>query len=105
MWAVQFSDGGIPQDPVLFVSEADARRYFAEVAVANDLEWTDDCSGEWIGNDDEEVRLFGPVVSWETLAPPMRSVWNHEKGAFDEVPFTETDAAEVERILAKIRED
>ncbi len=103
LWAVQFASGGIPQDPSLFDSHEVALRFFVEVAVANDLEWSDDCSGEWIGNDDDEVRLFGPLGVVSELVPPLMSEW--VGGQYEDRPFTTEETAEVERILAMIRED
>lgn len=103
MWAVQFASEGIPYEPRLLDSYEVALQYFVEVAVANDLEWTDDCSGEWIGNDNDEVRLFGPLGIVSVLVPPLTAKWvDHQ---FVDRPFTAEESAEVESILAKIRED
>ncbi|HTT74227.1 MAG TPA: hypothetical protein VMG99_08845 [Thermoplasmata archaeon] len=102
LYAVQFSAGGIPQDPHLVVGYENALRFFAEVAVANNLEWTGDCSGEWVGNDDDEVRLFGPLGTFSTLAPPTVSEWT--EAAYVERPFNAEENAAVAAILAAIRE-
>ena len=104
VYAVQFACGGIPEEPQLIEGRENALRFFVETAIANHLEWTDDSSENWIGNDDDEVRLFGPLgVPFAVLAPPLRSKWNGK--GFDDVPFTADELAEVEAILATIRED
>lgn len=105
LYAVQYAHGGIPDEPVLYDNEADALRAFVESAVAADLEWTEDCSSSWIGNDDDEVRLFGPLTRVVgPLPPPVKNDWNREKSEFEDVPFTDAQKAEVERILGVIRE-
>src|SRR5208282_2850513 len=103
VYAVQFASGGIPQEPRLIEGRENALRFFVETAIANDLEWTDDSSENWIGNDDDEVRLFGPLGIWSELASPTRSYWCD--GEMKERPFSADELAEVEAILATIRED
>ena len=103
VYAVQFASGGIPQDPHLIEGPyAMALRLFVEVAVANRLEWTDDCSENWIGNDDDEVRLYGPLGIWSELSPPLMSEWKNDQ--MEERPFDDAELAAVEAILDTIRE-
>jgi hypothetical protein len=107
LWATQWATGGIPEEPRLVDSREKALRLLVETAVANGLEWDDDCSGTWIGNDDDEVRLFGPLYVWDKLAPPTKSELVDVAGKHEwaERPFTVEENAEVERILELIRED
>lgn len=102
LWAVQYAQGGIPEEPRLFDSEANARRYMVEVAVASDIEPMDEPTSTYIGNDDDEVRLFGPIHVWHELVGPMRSHYVPEKGEFEYVPFTVEDNAAVEKLLTAI---
>jgi hypothetical protein len=101
LWAVQWVGGGIPEDPQLFDNHDNARRYFVETAVANDLKFTEDCSEWWIGNDDDEVRLFGPLYVWTTLAPPTNREW--KDGEYVTRPFTAEENEKVEAILAELK--
>jgi hypothetical protein len=101
-WVVQTTSGGIPQDPVLFDSHAEAEQYFAECVVAGDLPF-DGSSGCYAGNDDDEIRIFGPANVFHPSATPSRSHWNHEKRAFDDTPFSLGDQAEADRILRLMR--
>ena len=107
LWAVQWTGGGIPEEPHLFDNRDNARRYFVEVAVANGLEFTDDCDEGWIGNDKNEVRLFGPIEVWKNLAPPANSEWDAKadecRGGFVMRPFTAEENEKVESILATLK--
>lgn len=103
VWAVQFAEGGIPQDPMLFDNEEAARRAFVEIAVANDLEFTDDHTADWIGNDDNEVRMWGPLGTASVPDPNPVGEWVGSRWVYR--PLNETERAEVERILTAIREE
>jgi hypothetical protein len=101
-WAVQYAEGGIPQQPFLFDSEEAALRCFVETAVAEELEFTEDCGPGWIGNDEDEVRMWGPIGS-ESVAPPKpKAEWKGD--GFESRALNEKERAEADRILASIRE-
>jgi hypothetical protein len=108
LWAVEFSHGGIPDDPTLFADLDMARRFLVETAAAEGLEWTDDCSDGWIGNDDDEVRLFGPLEVVSQLPETIKGEWtDYDDGRTNEYvhrPLNEAERAEVERVLALMRE-
>jgi hypothetical protein len=103
LWAVQWASGGIPESPYLLDSYENALRLFAETAVANGLEWTGDSSGDWIGNDDDEVRLYGPIYVWGKLEPPTTREWKN--GGAVERPFTDEENEMVRRILEAIDDE
>lgn len=108
-YAVQFSSGGIPQDPELFTDRDEAQRRFVAMAVANELEFTDDCNAEWIGNDDDEVRMWGPIApAPETRGPPADPVKydfvDTERGhEYLPVPFTAEEREKFDSILLALR--
>lgn len=104
IWVVQGASGGIPFEPILFDNRQDAERYFAESVVASDLEWTADCSGSWAGNDDDDVRMWGPIHLYGPLAPARKTGgYDRAKREFETRPFTPYEKGLVTRILKQVR--
>jgi hypothetical protein len=70
LWAVQFAHGGIPEDPELYENEDVATRRFAELAVLNGIEFEPgEHSSGYIGNDDDEVRMWDVMVAGSAPTP------------------------------------
>jgi hypothetical protein len=102
VWAVYTMHGGIPGEPELYDKHESALRRFVELAVEAGLAYTEDCSEGWIGDDDDEVRLYGPIAVAATGPAPVTHEW--VKDRYEERPFTDAQRAEVDRILEVMRE-
>ncbi|MFI5418109.1 MAG: hypothetical protein ACHQ2Y_04335 [Candidatus Lutacidiplasmatales archaeon] len=68
LWFVQRVEGGIPQEPVLFESLAEAERSFANVIAADELTYDADESPYYASHDDRTDLRMGEV-SVETSEP------------------------------------
>jgi hypothetical protein len=101
VYAVQFMHGGIPEDPELYDKHESALRRFVELAVEAGLAYTEDCSEGWIGDGDDEVRLYGPIAVAATGPAPVTHEW--VKDHFEARPFSDAQRAEVDRIVGTIR--
>jgi hypothetical protein len=103
VWVVQSASGGIPEEPILFDNVVAAERCFVEIAVEAGLPFTDDCSASWIGNDDDEVRIWGPVWVASVSPPAQKKEWVREgkknRLNLEVRPFNDRECVEVERIL------
>jgi len=83
LWAVQFTHGGIPEDPELYEREDVATRRFAELAVLNGIDFDpEEHSTGFIGNDDDEVRMWEVAVA---IAAPIATHYGGESMTEDEL--------------------
>ena len=103
VWAVQDAQGGIPNVPSLFDNEDAALRCLVEAAVANDLEFTDDCSRGWIGNDDDEVRMWGPISIYSAPPDKPQTDYRGAEGGFVDRPLNEEERRKADAMLDAIR--